>query len=205
VNLNGQWRFRFLPGAYFAVPAGAITMYDRHHSDVSAIVRNKTHMAALMVMFSDEASDWPVSTFGDQRPAQVSADAPARASRSAEEDKSLGAGWAWLFVSVIIATLLLATVYTTARIEDKARISVLPSQHGELSHARAPCQRNTDLVVDSRQWLDYQPGAGDIVVATYPKCGTTGCSGSSVADFQSAEPRPVSVIAGMTCGLPPPG
>ena len=45
---------------------------------------------------------------------------------------------------------------------------------------------------DSRRWTAYQPRAGDIVVATYPKCGTTWVQ--RIVDlliFQNAEPRPL--------------
>lgn len=50
--------------------------------------------------------------------------------------------------------------------------------------------------LDSRRWLDYQPRAGDIVVATYPKCGTTWMQRIvNLLIFQSAEPRPVSKLS----------
>src|SRR5260370_1852422 len=47
-------------------------------------------------------------------------------------------------------------------------------------------------VVDSRHWDCYQPRADDIIIATYPKCGTRWTErivGMLVA--QSAEPRPI--------------
>jgi aryl sulfotransferase len=50
--------------------------------------------------------------------------------------------------------------------------------------------------VDSRRWLAYQPKAGDIVVATYPKCGTTWMQRIvNLLIFQSAEPQPVSKLS----------
>ena len=50
--------------------------------------------------------------------------------------------------------------------------------------------------LDSRRWLAYQPRAGDIVVGTYPKCGTTWMQRIvNLLIFQSAEPRPVSKLS----------
>lgn len=48
--------------------------------------------------------------------------------------------------------------------------------------------------MDSRLWDAYRPRTGDIVIATYPKCGTTWTQrivGSLV--FQTAEPKPISL------------
>jgi aryl sulfotransferase len=48
--------------------------------------------------------------------------------------------------------------------------------------------------MDSRRWDAYRPREGDIVIATYPKCGTTWTQRIvSALVFQSAEPRPLSV------------
>jgi aryl sulfotransferase len=45
---------------------------------------------------------------------------------------------------------------------------------------------------DSTRWAHYCPRAGDIVIATYPKCGTTWMQQIvSLLIFQSPEPRPV--------------
>ena len=38
---------------------------------------------------------------------------------------------------------------------------------------QAPTREYRTWTTDSRNWSRYQPRAGDIVIATYPKCGTT--------------------------------
>ena len=51
-------------------------------------------------------------------------------------------------------------------------------------------------VIDSRRWDHYRPRPGDVVIATYPKCGTTWTQ--RIVDllvFQSPEPRPVMDIS----------
>ena len=51
-------------------------------------------------------------------------------------------------------------------------------------------------IMDSRRWSSYRPRRGDIVVATYPKCGTTWMQRIvSLLIFQSPEPLPLSKIA----------
>ena len=51
-------------------------------------------------------------------------------------------------------------------------------------------------VLDSRRWNTYRPRSGDIVIATYPKCGTTWMQRIvSLLIFQSPEPRPVMDIS----------
>ena len=51
-------------------------------------------------------------------------------------------------------------------------------------------------VADSRQWNAFRPRKGDIVIATYPKSGTTWIQQIvSLLIFQSPEPRPISEIA----------
>jgi aryl sulfotransferase len=51
-------------------------------------------------------------------------------------------------------------------------------------------------VVDSRRWDHYRPRPGDIVIATYPKCGTTWMQRIiSLLVFQDPETRPVMEIS----------
>lgn len=51
-------------------------------------------------------------------------------------------------------------------------------------------------VLDSRRWASYRPRPGDIVVTTYPKCGTTWMQRIvNLLIFQSPEPRPVSKLS----------
>jgi aryl sulfotransferase len=60
--------------------------------------------------------------------------------------------------------------------------------------------------MDSRRWAGYRPRPGDVVVGTYPKCGTTWTQQIvSLLIFQSPEPRPVMAIApwiDLRIGLP---
>ena len=51
-------------------------------------------------------------------------------------------------------------------------------------------------ILDSRRWNAYRPRHGDVVIATYPKCGTTWSQRIvSLLVFQSPEPRPVMDIS----------
>lgn len=50
-----------------------------------------------------------------------------------------------------------------------------------------------DWACDSRRWAHYRPRAGDIVIATFPKCGTTWTQRLvSMLVFQSGEPRSIN-------------
>jgi aryl sulfotransferase len=61
---------------------------------------------------------------------------------------------------------------------------------------QAPTRVYRTWVSDSRQWQAYRPRSGDIVIATYPKSGTTWMQQIvSLLIFQSPEPRPISEIA----------
>jgi len=51
-------------------------------------------------------------------------------------------------------------------------------------------------IIDSRRWGHYRPRATDVVIATYPKCGTTWMQ--RIVDlliFQTPEPRPIMEVS----------
>jgi aryl sulfotransferase len=51
-------------------------------------------------------------------------------------------------------------------------------------------------VIDSRRWKSYRPRPDDIVIATYPKCGTTWTQRIvSLLVFQTPEPKPIMQIS----------
>jgi aryl sulfotransferase len=57
---------------------------------------------------------------------------------------------------------------------------------------REPTRPYRSVMMDSDRWRDFRPRAGDIVVATYPKCGTTWTQ--RIVDLlihQSTAPRPI--------------
>jgi len=57
---------------------------------------------------------------------------------------------------------------------------------------RAPTREYRTSVMDSHRWDSFQPRDGDVVVATYPKCGTTWMQ--RIVDLlihQTTEPRPI--------------
>jgi aryl sulfotransferase len=37
----------------------------------------------------------------------------------------------------------------------------------------APTRRVRNIIMDSHRWDGHEPRTGDVIVATYPKCGTT--------------------------------
>jgi aryl sulfotransferase len=64
-----------------------------------------------------------------------------------------------------------------------------------MPEARGRAQYRT-WMADSRRWDAYRPRAGDIIVATYPKCGTTWMQ--RIVDlliFQTPEPRNIGELA----------
>ncbi len=61
-----------------------------------------------------------------------------------------------------------------------------------LNLLRAPTREYRTPIMDSRHWDNFQPRTGDVVVATYPKCGTTWTQ--RIVDLlihQSIAPRPI--------------
>jgi len=62
--------------------------------------------------------------------------------------------------------------------------------------AQAAQREYRTWILDSRRWQHYRPRPGDVVVATYPKCGTTWMQQIVLSlIFQDTEPRPVMEIA----------
>ncbi len=61
---------------------------------------------------------------------------------------------------------------------------------------RPPLREYRTWTSDSRRWDHYRPRSGDVIVATYPKSGTTWTQQIvDVLIFASPEPRPVGDIA----------
>ena len=61
---------------------------------------------------------------------------------------------------------------------------------------RPPIREYRTWVGDSRRWEHYRPRSGDVIVTTFPKCGTTWMQRIiHLLIFQSPEPRPVSKIS----------
>jgi aryl sulfotransferase len=61
---------------------------------------------------------------------------------------------------------------------------------------RGPLGEYRSWVMDSRRWQGYRPRTDDIIIATYPKCGTTWMQRIvSLLLFQSAEARPIMHIS----------
>jgi len=58
---------------------------------------------------------------------------------------------------------------------------------------RPPLREYRTWTIDSRRWEGYRPRDSDIVIATYPKCGTTWMQRIvGMLVFASAEPRPIN-------------
>jgi aryl sulfotransferase len=61
---------------------------------------------------------------------------------------------------------------------------------------RAASRNYRSVTMDSHRWDGFQPRAGDIIIGTYPKCGTTWTQ--RIVDllvFQTPEPRPATQTA----------
>ena len=57
---------------------------------------------------------------------------------------------------------------------------------------RGPTRQVRSRVFDSARWAGYAPRGDDIIIATYPKCGTTWMQRIvSMLVFESAAPRPI--------------
>ena len=60
----------------------------------------------------------------------------------------------------------------------------------------APQREYRLWILDSRRWRRYTPRSDDIVIATYPKCGTTWMQRIvGMLVFQTAEPMPIMQIS----------
>lgn len=67
---------------------------------------------------------------------------------------------------------------------------------GETETGGQPRRQYRNWVMDSRRWSNYRPRPGDVIVATYPKCGTTWMQRIvNLLIFQTDEPMPVSKIS----------
>lgn len=61
---------------------------------------------------------------------------------------------------------------------------------------QAPKREIRDWTTDTRHWARYAPRAGDIIIGTSAKCGTTWTQQIvSLLVFQSAEPRPITQLS----------
>ena len=60
----------------------------------------------------------------------------------------------------------------------------------------SPQREYRTWIIDSRRWRHYVPRPDDIVIATYPKCGTTWMQRIvSLLVFQTTEPMPITQIS----------
>lgn len=61
---------------------------------------------------------------------------------------------------------------------------------------QSPQHEYRTWVLDSRRWAHFRPRADDIIIATYPKCGTTWMQRIiSLLVFQTPEPKPIMQIS----------
>jgi aryl sulfotransferase len=60
----------------------------------------------------------------------------------------------------------------------------------------SPISEYRTWIFDSRRWQSYDPRSDDIVIATYPKCGTTWMQRIvGLLIFQSPEPKPIMQLS----------
>src|SRR5262249_58154642 len=72
-------------------------------------------------------------------------------------------------------------------------LALLLSQGVWRSDANMQCEPARQVyrtwMIDSRRWSAYRPRSGDVIIATYPKCGTTWMQRIvGLLIFQSPEP-----------------
>jgi aryl sulfotransferase len=84
--------------------------------------------------------------------------------------------------------------------KDRHSIELFDEAHslgGDFAMLIQPAQRDyRTWTIDSRRWAHYRPRATDIVIPTYPKCGTTWMQQIvSLLVFQTPEPRPIMQIS----------